>query len=454
MTSLCLRVDRHGLLGVGAAMLAARSISVLTGIGLALLLARGLGAQGYGLYVFALTIALMLSMLVQMGLPALLVRQVAIYRSRQDWAHLSGIARWSVAFVVLSLTIVGILAGGYLFIGEGFEAATAETIYLYILTLVLVAVQCFIQLAGAALHGFERVFWGSLADGVIRPALLLALVFAFSRSVDLTPHLAMGLHVVAALVALAWSGIMVARHCRIAPSGTSVPPARFEPRAWVASLLPLALHQGAAMINGKLDVVMLGILSTKEAVGNYGLAFQMAGLIVVVQTIVNAMISPRIARLHAAGDGPELQELVTHACRLSALGALACGAAIFTLGEPIVRILIGVDFADAPKIAIILSLGLILATMLGPTTQILNMTGHERITARTIMCAALLNAVLNALLIPRFGPYGAAAASAATVVFSQSVLAYHVRRKVGVDSTILGLPRRLPRPDASYNNAI
>ena len=147
------RVDQHGLLGTGGAMLAARGVSVLTGIGLAVLLARTLGAEGYGVYVFALTLAFMLSMPVQMGLPTLLMRQVSIYRSQHDWAHLGGMVRWSAGLAVLSLTTVSLAAGGYLLLRDGTEAGAAGATQLYAFTLLLVGVLCFIQLSAAVLHG-------------------------------------------------------------------------------------------------------------------------------------------------------------------------------------------------------------------------------------------------------------------------------------------------------------
>lgn len=438
------RADRHGLLGTGGAMLAARGVSVLTGIGLAVLLARTLGAEGYGVYIFALTLAFMLSMPVQMGLPTLLMRQVAIYRSTQDWAHLGGIVRWSGAFVALSMTTVGLAAGGYLLLHDVPDGGATGTTHLYSLTLLLVGILCLMQIAAAILHGFERVFLGSLPDSVLRPVLLLILVLGVSHFVDLSPVWAMGLHAVAATIALGWAAVMVARHCRLSPSGMPTAAPRFETRAWVASLLPLTVVAGAGMLNSKIDLFMLGLLSTREHVGNYGLALQMAGLVVVVQTIVNAMISPAIARLYNSGLGSELQTLVTYACRVSALGALACVVAIHAFGEFIIDNLVGSGFADAADIVLIISVGLLFAATLGPAPHILNMTGHERITARTMLCSAALNAGLNTVLIPSFGAHGAAVALVASVVFNQAALVGLLRKHTGIDSTAIGLQLRRP----------
>ena len=52
--SLLDRFDRLGLLRTGLAMTLIRAVNIASGMVLAILLARALGIEGYGTYVFAL----------------------------------------------------------------------------------------------------------------------------------------------------------------------------------------------------------------------------------------------------------------------------------------------------------------------------------------------------------------------------------------------------------------
>jgi O-antigen/teichoic acid export membrane protein len=56
--------------------------------------------------------------------------------------------------------------------------------------------------------------------------------------------------------------------------------------------------------------------------------------------------------------------------------------------------------------------------------------------------SALANIVLNALLIPRFGATGAACATAFSIVLWNVALNYEVRRHLGIDAGVIGIPLR------------
>ena len=60
------------------------------------------------------------------------------------------------------------------------------------------------------------------------------------------------------------------------------------------------------------------------------------------------------------------------------------------------------------------------------------------------MFAAVLNLVLNLLLIPAFGIVGAAVASAISLISWNLILAVLVYRRLGIHSTALGQIRMTP----------
>ena len=77
---------------------------------------------------------------------------------------------------------------------------------------------------------------------------------------------------------------------------------------------------------------------------------------------------------------------------------------------------------------------------MGPVGHLMSLTGHGRDSARVYGMAAIVNIVLNLLLIPPLGMEGAAVATATSVVLWNVWLFLLVRRKVGVHSFFLGGP--------------
>jgi O-antigen/teichoic acid export membrane protein len=67
----------------------------------------------------------------------------------------------------------------------------------------------------------------------------------------------------------------------------------------------------------------------------------------------------------------------------------------------------------------------------------MSMTGHERISARILWQTALLNVLLNAVLIPLYGLVGAALASAVSLAIWNTMLYREVHRRLGINSTAL-----------------
>mgnify|MGYP000751870713 CR=1 FL=1 len=76
----------------------------------------------------------------------------------------------------------------------------------------------------------------------------------------------------------------------------------------------------------------------------------------------------------------------------------------------------GVEFEAALTPLLILALAYTFSVSLGIVSTILNMTGHEKTTAKGAVIATCVNVVLNLTLIPMFGISGAAIATAASLI--------------------------------------
>ena len=420
------RAEATAVLGPGAGLAAVRAVNIGAGVALSALLARGLGTEGYGQYLFALALAQILAMPVLAGLPTLVIRETALARGRGDGAALRGLRRWALACVAASAALLGLGALAWLWLmapaGPGAAAA--------LLAVPLVAALGVLRVTAARLQGHEHPVAGALPDGALRPLLLLGLVGATLAVTGLTPAGAMALHAAAVVGALLWTVRAAARLC---PEGPPAPP-RYATRAWLRSLLPLSLITAAALVNARLDLFMLGMLAGPESVALYGIAAQIAGAALMGRQIVATVIHPRVARLWASGARGALQSEATRAARL-AMAAVAAAALLVALaGRAVVEALIGPDFAAAAPLAAALCAGLVVVAATGPADSLLNMTGHETATVKAVAAGALVNAALNAALIPGFGPWGAAAASVASLSVAHLLLARAARARLGLRS--------------------
>lgn len=438
------------LLRSGAGLGGMRVFNLGAGLVTTVLLARVLGAEGYGIYAFTLGWVFILGMPMQMGLPTLLMRQVAIYRSDNDSARLKGIVRFAFRLIALGGLVIGVLCAGvagYLALSGQWPAGT--TPLLAGAAFVLLCLLGLMAVYRSIIGGFENVVAGNLPDTLVRPALFLLAIAALSPFLALDPGLVMALHALAALVAVALGWSMASRRMRQIVQAKPSQPAVFETRAWLASLWPMTLIAGAATINSRLDIAMLGTLTGPASVAIYDIGAKVGGLLMITQALLNASIAPRIARLYAGGNLAEVQSLMVQACRLSFMPSALLLAGIWFGGPYVFPVLFGQEFEPSQTVAVIVASGFLFSTGVGAVGTLLNMSGHERITAAMISISAASNAVLNAILIPIYGAYGAAVSTTFTVLIVQSLLWWKAMRLTGIRADVLAIGRpatRLGKP--------
>jgi O-antigen/teichoic acid export membrane protein len=99
--------------------------------------------------------------------------------------------------------------------------------------------------------------------------------------------------------------------------------------------------------------------------------------------------------------------------------------------------LFGDDFVVAYPILVILIVGQLANAMTGPVALLLNMTGHQTDAARILGAGVILNVTLNALLIPAYGPTGAALAGTVTMVLLNTNMAIAVWHRLRIVSVAL-----------------
>ncbi|QBQ56627.1 flippase [Nitrosococcus wardiae] len=413
--------------------IAIKVANMLLGLALAIILARVLGPEGYGTYVYVFALISIMAIPAQFGLPKLVVRETAKAQVDKQWGLMRGVWRWASAAVgVLSGGIAAIALGIIWLLADRFSELQLAT---FLWGVVLVPLITLGALRGAALQGLRRVVLGQLPEHILRPGLLILLILTIvwgGGGEQLTADKVMSLHVVAAGIAFI-VGAWLLYSSRPAPLHAGPKP-NYKLRTWLAAAWPLALVAGMQQVNTYTDIVMLGVFSTAEDVGVYRVAVQGAMLTVFGLQTVAMFVSPYFARLHIQGDYERLQRLVTMSARAAFLAAIFVISVFTVLGNEIICLLFGTNYIDAYMPLLILAFGQLINGLFGPVGILLNMTGHERYTARGVTIAAISNVILNLALIPTFGMNGAAVATVITLATWNVLLWRAVHSRLGINA--------------------
>jgi O-antigen/teichoic acid export membrane protein len=201
------------------------------------------------------------------------------------------------------------------------------------------------------------------------------------------------------------------------------------------SVVPLLLVSGVNTFNGQIPVLMLGAMGDAEAAGILSVAKRLTDLIVLPTLALSAVLTPTLATLWAARDERGLQRIMTKCAREVTLTSLPIALAFIIFGHQLLKVF-GASFTAGTTALTILCIGQVVNIFPGSNGILLVMSGHEREVAFISTACAMLNCVLCASLIPRWGTTGAAAGAAASLIIWNLWLVSRSRRRLGICPTI------------------
>jgi O-antigen/teichoic acid export membrane protein len=397
---------------------------------LAVVLARLLGVDDFGRYSFCMSVVNILTIPAMLGGREFLVREVAAYQVSSDFGLLRGLlSTFRRASLVVSLLLAASAAGiGYHF----FRAAPLEVPFLVAMT--IIPFHTAMQLQGAALRGFRQIVLGQLPVA-IRPALV-ALIFAgvyWTSNQEIEPEAALAAQLVANALLV---GLTILLLQKAAPEEVKSSQPKFARARWITDALPFLLAGGMQILNTEASIVLLGVIGTEDEVGLFRVAQRAALLIVFGLYAVNMTLGPRASEMFTSGETQRLQRIV----RKSLFAVLSFGipvAAVLILGGGwLIPAVFGAGYAPAYAPLVVLSIGQLIAAATGSNVVLLNMAGHQRLTASAVAISGISNVLLNLTLIPILGTVGAAVASSSSLVLQNLILCIALYKKTGLISTI------------------
>ncbi|MGL6339443.1 MAG: polysaccharide biosynthesis C-terminal domain-containing protein, partial [Waterburya sp.] len=224
---------------------------------------------------------------------------------------------------------------------------------------------------------------------------------------------------------------------KIMPNGAKEVAPQYQVRTWLHSALPFMFMGSMYLIKSQTDLLMLGAIKGAEAVGIYFAVARGAQLIDFVTNAANTVLGPNIATLYAEGKSEQIEKILIKSSRAVLLISLPIIVGLVGFGYWYL-LLFGREFTQGQNSLIILCVGQLVNVATGSVGLLLSMTGHERYTLISSGGSTILNVVLNALLIPRWGIEGAAIATASSTILLNVENTIWVRKKLGIHCTAFG----------------
>ena len=190
------------------------------------------------------------------------------------------------------------------------------------------------------------------------------------------------------------------------------------------------------LIMGKVDLFMLANMTSSEQVGIYNIALKLSMLAYIGLMAVNSIAAPKFSEIYSTGDLNALKRIVQQSTKI-----------IFWLTLPVIILFLsfpknilsffGEEFELASMALIVLAFSKMFSAISGSVGTFLQMVGKQNIFQNILIFTAVINIILNYILIPLYSINGAALASAISVIVWNILMIVYIKKKFGFYSIYL-----------------
>ncbi|MCE8000264.1 MAG: oligosaccharide flippase family protein [Rhodobiaceae bacterium] len=424
-----------GFLKTSSILMAARVGGTGLGFLIQLALVRLMPPVDYGIYVVAMSLAAVLSIVCAFGMPSVAARFVAAYQEAGDKARLAGFLRSSLGSIAGMSALIALVAIVTVWSGLIDTSYQVPLVLACLIGPVLAAM----RFGGALSNAARRFYLTYLPDVMFKPVLLvagLAGIYVLAYPLTTTNVLLVHLAVLFAACFVLWMCLRPRRQFSL----EGVEPVT-DSSTWRRAATPMIFVTLLTSFLADIDILLLSTLLPADQVGIFSVCLRIMLLIEFGIQTVFQMTTPDLAEAQARDDSTLMKAAMRRAQHTTfgfTLVAL-CGVAL--LGEWLL-LLFGETFTTGASALTFLVVGQVVRSAFGPVTQVLTVAGAQMRSLVSYGVALLVLIVGNVFLVPTMGLEGAAMMLSCAMVLGTILQAQSLRQKtrLSVVSTFMSLP--------------
>ena len=404
----------------GSAVLKASSL--LLGFLTSILLARTLGPDEFGRYVFAFSVISLAALPVGTALNQFIMRESARAFALDSPALIKGLIKRSFVWV----PSIGLLVCVSLWCWVSGRSDDATFIW----GLPIIPLMALVALRTELLRGAGLILQSQWPDMVLRPLSFVVLTCGLmitSALTAVTALVAYGLALVVTLCTVVWlfrSGIATKKYRETQ--------AEFDDGRWLRSMpwfMAISAIGAGSTLSGAIILGLVNADVSQVAAFQLGLSF--SALVGLPLVIVNIVVGPQITQWWEAGDKDSCIALLSQMTRVAACVSLVGGAAVLYLPEIILGVFYGDAYEYGVKTLQVLVVSQMVNVAFGPVGLALTLSGFERQAFTGQLVGLMMSLSVTVMLVGEYGAAGAAVGAFAGLLVWNIWMAFQVRRHWG-----------------------
>jgi len=185
------------------------------------------------------------------------------------------------------------------------------------------------------------------------------------------------------------------------------------------------------------DTIFIGYFMTNGDVGVYRTAYQFTAISILICVAIAGTLTPKISHWSANNQMDKIAPVITRGITMSLILAIPVAMGGILLSERLLYYFYGADFAAGATVCSILLIMQIVAVFISLMGVALTASDHARQSFYATATAAILNVILNIILIPILGINGAAIATLISYTLNAILISHFLKRYITIRIELL-----------------
>jgi O-antigen/teichoic acid export membrane protein len=383
-----------------------------------------ISAQEFGAFSIAIVLILVMVTIAKFGLEHTLVKLSAIALSRKQHHIINTTYALSLIIAFCGAIFLGILL--WLF-GEWLVVnifTHPDLLPLISLIIYITIPNVLIIINSGLLKGLKHPNSSILFSGLITLSITitLTLVLKPESSKELLEILC-----IANYLSCLFSFFPCIRYLKLKKNGIKFNRATLK--SITKSCIPLWISSLVALLIQQFSILMLAQYASLAQIGIYAITAKIALTMTFILFAFNTVLAPKFAALYSSNKHKELNLLVKITNTILLVIAIIMACTLFFLATPLLT-LFGEEYKQGALWLKILVLGQLVNVGTGSVVNLLIMTGHEVLHQRNTLIVAFITLIMAFVLIPTYGPLGAALTTALAMSTQNLISYYFAQQKI------------------------
>lgn len=390
--------------------------SSILGFFTTILLVKSLGGEGSSDYFFLVAIVSVFTAITTFGSPDAILKFVAI--NKKAGKLVMAVVKNTCLYSIILSLIITLIA----YIANRFESLSSETFFIFSILTVLPLASISLVLS-SALQGSGRVTLAMLTSGVVQNICVLSgLLFIENSYLATALSFAVG-NFLASIVAICYLKIDLNNNDEGA----------FDLVSFKSTCSSMFVSQCVIQYNNHSAILLLGLLWVGKDLSIMAVSLKLTTLLSFIIIAVNRVLAPQIASTYKGGDLIALQKLVTKSSRLMWTLCFPAVFIIIVFSQELLG-LIDKSYPEQYLVLIVLAIGQLVNVLTGNIGLLLSMTGHEKAQRNILLVSLIVSLIIGVILIPNYGPLGAAMMASTTTVLVNVASYIYVLTKLRINT--------------------